>query len=197
MSSYSFKNYYSQLVISESVSIQRTADKALAVLTSHDSAPYTKLANNIRRLAELEAEVKELKESIKTDTRDHVQALFEAEDVVRTRIVETVSFTLTLSKDPKASETFKYKEILDELAKSFTPELIQKMTDLKKTFKSVTQKPPSLKLADKKPLKEEVSLKSFFSSLKKMSSKFMKYISSWSKSYDKKLASLKQKAKAI
>jgi len=197
MSSYSFKNYYDQLVISESVSIQRTADKALAVLTSHDSAPYTRLANNIRRLAELEAEVKELKESIKSDTREHIQALFEAEDTLRTRVVETVSFTLTLSKDPEKTETFKYKEILDKLAKFFTPELIEKMNDLKKTYKSVSQKPPSIKLADKKPLKEEVSLKSFLSSLKKISSKFMSYIRSWSKSYDKKLASLKQKAKEV
>lgn len=194
---HSFKNYYEQLIITESVSIQRSADKAIAVLKSHDSAPYTRLANNIQRLAELEAEVKELKESIKSDTRTHVQALFEAEDVVRTRVVETVSFTLTLSKDPEATETFKYKEILTELAKSFTPELIEKMNDLKKTFKSVTQKAPSLKLQTKKDLKEEFSLKATISFLKKTATKFLSYVKSWGKNYDKKLSSLKEKAKNV
>lgn len=194
---HSFKNYYEQLIITESVSIQRSADKAIAVLKSHDSAPYTKLANNIERLAELEAEIKELKESIKSDTRTHIQALFEAEDAVRTRVVETVSFTLTLSKNPEATETFKYKEILTELSKSFTPQLIEKMNELKKTFKSVTNKAPSLKLQNKKDLKEEFSLKATISFLKKTATKFLSYIKSWGKSYDKKLSSLKEKAKNV
>lgn len=196
-------------LIRESVNITRTADKAIAALKSYNSAKYTKLANNILRLQELEAEVKEIKEEIKQDTRTEVMDLFEdAEDSMRTRVVDTVSFILTLSKDPKATETYKYAEIIKELTSSLTPELIAKLEELKAKYKSVVQKPPSLKLHVKtdaeKATNEEYISEAVTDFMKEKAkfiiSKLKDYVTrikEWGTSYDKKLADLKVKAKSL
>lgn len=193
-------------LIRESVNISRTADKAIAALKSYNSAKYTKLANNILRLQELEAEVKEIKEEIKKDTRTEIVDLFEdAEDAMRTRVVDTVSFILTLSKDPKATETYKYADIIKELTSSLTPELIAKLEELKAKYKSVTQKPPSLKLhvkTDAEKMNEEYISEAVADFMKEKAkfiiSKLKDYVTrikEWGTSYDKKLADLKAKAK--
>jgi CRISPR/Cas system CMR-associated protein Cmr5 small subunit len=171
------KNKLSEL--NEEISYTRTADKVIANLTKHDSATYTRLANKIKEMQQLEEDIKKIRDDIKQATREDIQALFEAEDSVMTRVVETTSFTLQLSKDPKPTETVKYQEVLKELANDLTPDLIKKLEELKKKFTSVTQKAPSL------TLKEGIldTLKSYYRS-----------IVSWAKSFDNKLAKLKKKS---
>jgi len=173
--------------INEDVAYTRDKTRVIAKLTSYDSAPYTRLANNIKRLGELEADVKKIKEEIKDDTRTHVTALFQAEDAILTRIVETVSLTLSLSKDPKPTETIKYAKVIEELAKSFTPELILKLETLKKEYTTVTQKLASITLSE--------GVKEVWAKIKERTQSFLARIKSWGESYDKRLAALKKKSK--
>ena len=126
----------------------------------------------------LEDDIKKIKEDIKAATKQDIQSLFDAEDAIKTRVVETVSFSLVLSKDPKPSETVKYKEVLEELSKNLTPDLIAKLEELKKKYVTVTQKSASLTLKE-----------SIFDTLKT----FFKSIVSWGNSFDSKLAKLKKK----
>jgi chromatin segregation and condensation protein Rec8/ScpA/Scc1 (kleisin family) len=162
---------------------QDAEDKVIARLQSYKSQSYTKLAQKVNRIKELKDEVKALEEEVKQETRENINDLFDAEDAVKTRIVETMSFILTLSKNPKATETPKYKDILNELTNHLTPELINVLEGLKKQMVTVTQKEPSLKI---EPLKEGF-LGSYFARLKNA-------VMSWGQRYDQKLDNLKRLA---
>jgi len=160
--------------------------RVIAQLKSHKSAVYTKLAQKLGRIEELEKEIKQLKEDVKQSTREDIADLFDAEDIVSTRIVDTVSFIFTLTKNPKETEAPKYKEILNELEKSMTPELIVMLESLKKTMVTRTQKAPALSY-EKKPdskLHESV-VNSIFSKVKNFALR-------WAKRYDTKLEHLQQ-----
>ncbi len=94
------------------IEYQDSEKQVIAVLKSYKSQSYTKLAQKVERISQLESELKVLKEEVKQETRENVADLFDAEDAAKTRIVQTMSFILQLSKDPKATETPKYKDIL-------------------------------------------------------------------------------------
>jgi uncharacterized protein (UPF0335 family) len=168
---------------------QNIETEVVAVLKSYNSQVYTKLAQKVERISQLEAEVKALKEEVKQETRENITDLFDAEDAVRTRVVDTVSFILTLSKDPKATESPKYKEILETLSSSLTPELIAVLENLKKTMVTVTQKAPALRIRakDEQLDEEDNMIARFVNQLKSL-------VGRWAGSYDRKLDQLKQYA---
>ena len=167
------------------ITYQDNAGEVIAQLRSYNSQVYTKLAQKIERIEQLESEVKQLKDEVKQETRENIADLFAAEDAVNTRVVETISFIFTLSKDPKATEAPKYKEILTALEEHLTPELIVMLEGLKKKMVTVTQKQPSLKI---RPVAEGLS--DVFARLKQM-------VFGWAQQYDQKLNSLKQAAGLI
>ncbi len=169
---------------------QYQTEYIIAHLKSHDSAKYTKLAKNLQDIENLTKEIEKLKAEVKNDTKDLIADLFDAEDEVRTRIVKTVSFTFTLSKTPKATVSPKYKDILSVIEKDLTPELKTKLTELKNTMVTVTQKSPSLRL--EKNVSEGISdkIKGAWESVKSFLSRFKESILSWGKKYDQKLDNL-------
>ena len=107
---------------------ESNAGKVIVQLQSYKSQSYTKLAQKIEKVKSLEAEVKQLKLDIVQEGRENVNDLFDASDAVNTRVVETVSFIYQLTKDPKATEAPKYKDILEALTLHLTPELIAVLT---------------------------------------------------------------------
>lgn len=173
-------------IVEADIEFERGIDKVVAKLKSYNSQSYTKLAQKVERIEALEDEIKALKAQVKSEAKEHVHTLFEADDTVRTRVVDTVSFIITLSKDPKPTETVQYAKVIAELEKSLTPELIALLENLKAQFKTVTQKEPSLKIA-KKDLTESVSR-----AFAKYIEKFNNFVDKWANKYDRKLAKLKQ-----
>jgi alanyl-tRNA synthetase len=156
-------------------------DRVIASLKSHDSQVYTKLAQKTERIKQLKDEIKALEEEVKQSTRSDVADLFAAEDAVKTRVIETLSYILTLSKDPEPTKVPKYKDILEELSKQLTPELILVLEALKEQMVTVTQKAPSLRI---KPVKE--------GRLDNLLFKFKEKIFGWANRYDQKLAALRR-----
>lgn len=172
------------------ISYEVAPDKVIANLKSYNSQSYTKLAQKLERIKQLSDEVDQLKEEIKAETKESVGDLFAAEDAARTRIVETVSFIFQMSKNPKETVTPKYKDILEELSKSMTPELIKVMEGLKKTMVTTVQKSPTLKVS----AKESVMMEGVWDALKGYLAGFLAKVQSWGKQYDSKLAALKAQA---
>lgn len=166
------------------VEYQDSEKQVIAVLKSYKSQSYTKLAQKVERISQLESELKVLKEEVKQETRENVADLFDAEDATKTRIVQTMSFILQLSKDPKATETPKYKDILETLSEQLTPELITVLEQLKKTMVTVTQKAPSLKINQL----DEGMFTNLFARVKQ-------FVFNWGNRYDQKLAALQQQAR--
>lgn len=61
-------------------------DKVIARLYSYESQSYTKLAQKLERISQLEDEIKALKNEVKIETKERIQDLFEAEDAAKTRV---------------------------------------------------------------------------------------------------------------
>lgn len=118
--------------------------KVTAKLGSYQSAKFTRLAKNMARIDVLTEELKTLQAEVKQQRREDVAELFNVEDAVFTRVVETKSAVFKLTKDPAPTESPQYKKILEELEQHLTPELIKVLEALKKEHVTVTQKEPAL-----------------------------------------------------
>ena len=185
-------NLFEARLTDTDVEYEESADKVIATLKSYKSQSYTKLAQKLERIETLEEEIKTLKEEVKQDTRENVADLFDSADTINTRVVDTISFIFTLSKDPKPTVSPKYKDILAVLEKQLTPELIAVLEKLKNEMVTITQKAPSLKYSKKEELEEDLDdIGDFVSSWYR---KFKNYISSWGVKYDSKLSALKHAA---
>lgn len=171
------------------ITMEPSKGKVTAKLSSYNSQSYTKLAQKVLRAKELAAEVKQLEEEIKQETREDIADLFSATDIVYTRVVETVSFVMTLSKNPEASTTYKYAEILKELTEELTPELISKLEVIKKKYQGTSQRSPSLSITAKEGVNEGI-----FSKFRDFFARFLDAIRSWGQSYDARLGQLKAMA---
>jgi vancomycin resistance protein YoaR len=168
-----------------------SAEKVVAVLKSDVSGRYTKLAQNVQRIATLEEEIKEKKSMVKADTRELIADLFSSDDCARTRVVDTLSFIMTLSKDPKVSETYKYEKVLEELTAHLTPELIKVLEAIKAKYKGETQKAASLKIAAKTAESVDLS-EGPMDTMKSFYAKFKNAIFGWAAKYDQQLENLKR-----
>lgn len=169
------------------VSYEDMEDKVIARLSSYNSKSYTHLAKRIEQIKVMEAEMKKYKDEVKSMVRENIADLFNAEDAVKTRVVDTVSFIMSITKDPAPTESYKYAQIINDLSEQLTPELLKVLNDLKTKYKTITQKEAALKVQPKESISESLneSLASYFK-------QFFAFITRWCSSYDAKLSALKQ-----
>ena len=167
------------------VEYEENDKEVIALLVSHDSQVYTKLAQKIERIAQLKEEVSALEEEVKQSAREDVAGIFNAADAVKTRIIKTKSLIVQISKDPEPTKSPKYKDILAVLETKMTPELIAVLEQLKKTMVTITQKAAGLKV---KSLDEGTA--------GDLSARLDTLVNNWGQQYDQKLAALMQQAQA-
>jgi hypothetical protein len=165
--------------------------KVVANLSSFMSGKYTRLAKNISRMQQIAQETLELEQAIKQEGREAIADLFAAEDAAYTRVVETVSFTLQITKDPKPAETVQYAKVLDELQSHLTPELLQVLESIKAKFSKINDPKPAALTYEPKESVSPVSEAPIFDRLAGFFKKYLARIQSWGQSYDAKLARLK------
>lgn len=158
------------------ISFDSGKDKITAQVSSTLSAKYTKLGQNMQRIDELAKELKILQAETKDELKTEVAGLFSAADAARTRVVETKQFIFQISKDPKATETVKYKEVLTALEEHLTPELKNVMESLVKQFTGSTQRSPTIGV---KKVNESVA------------ESYLDKVEDWAEQYDLKLEKLK------
>jgi len=163
------------------VDYQETDKEVIAILTSRDSQVYTKLAQKYERMSQLKDEISALEDEVKQTVRDDVAGIFDAADAVKTRIVKTKSLIIQLSKDPEATKSPKYKDILVALVSHLTPELIAVVEKMKTTMVTITQKSAGVKI---KSLDEGPQAQ--------LADQVNQVIQSWAAEYDQKLESLAQ-----
>ena len=158
------------------------ATKVIAQLQQHQGgAVYNELAKKVLHIKNLEAEIKAMNNEIKQQTRETIANLFDAEDAVKTRVIETLEFIMNITKDPAPTRTPRYKDILEELTNHLTPELITVLETLKSTMVTVVEKAPGLSV---KPtgLDEDSN-----NDVAELTNKIM----AWGDQYDNKLAQLR------
>lgn len=178
--------------------VKKVVDRVTTSLRSHQSGVMTKLA---KRYDELETSLKELqseRNKLNADMKVVAEDLFDASDVVYTRVIETCSFVLTLSKQTQATTKLSvdHEAIVNELIKLIPEELQSKIDEIKEAFtktEDVKAKSPSLSV---KKANESVNedLSAAFKKVKAAIAKMVSSLTSWAYNYDQKLEKLKAKA---
>jgi hypothetical protein len=161
------------------------------------SAPLTKLAARYDRLNKAIKTMGEQRDKLNEDIKGKVEDLFAAEDVVLTRVIDTVSFTMTVSRKTKTADktVVDYEKIAGELAKLIPDELQPKVDEIVKAYSTLVlgqEKSPALQVKAKVA---EGLLSDLGSKLANAVKTVVKSVASWAKGYDKKLSALKKEAK--
>jgi len=155
----------------------RDDTKITAQIDSKLGPKFDRLVDDLQTVDNLKAQLKQMQDTTKTQTRQDVAFLFDVEDAVFTRVIETKNVILEISKDPKPTESPQYKKILEALEKHLTPDLVEVLKKLKEEHKTITQKDPAVKYKFKEDEASEIDMSSF---------------TGWIESYDKKLDLVKQ-----
>lgn len=170
-------------------------DKIIATLSRSKSAEFTKLAKKIQEAKELSDKVKKLEAEIKGEAKEAIASLFNVEDEVYTRVVETAKFSLKLSKIPEPTVTVKYASVIKELRNHLSSDLINILDNLEYKFRSVTQKSPTLSFSPKtESMSEDPS--NFFDKLKDYSDRYANAVNKVLLNFDSKLDDLENEVKA-
>lgn len=174
-------------------------DRIVVELSGKKSEIATKLAKEFKDVKELEEKLKEKKNELNLKATDHVISFFDAADEVYTRVVETVSVVLTVSKQVQTTipetKTFDFDGFYSELL-TVVPDLKDKLELLVKTYTTIT---PEVSVpADKKPslrvkLKEDSFSEKLSEKLKELGSKVFNFFIRWGYEYDRKLEKIKDK----
>ena len=177
--------------------VKNVLERVTATLSGNDSAVMTKLAKRYARLEASIAAMEEKHKELNTQLKGNVQGLFDAQDVVLTRVVETAQFTLTMAKEIKKTEstsTVDYKSIAAKLAELIPAELQSKIEEITAEYtKIVPPKDPVQKLSVSK---EVAKLnEGFLETLKNKAIRLLKSLTSWASKFDSKLDSLKLQLK--
>lgn len=165
-------------------------DRVIVELSGRESEKFTKLAKSFKRTKTQIERLVKVQDALNAEVKKEAIDLFDAQDEVMTRVVNTVSLGITISKKPEVKDTIKTD--WEQVAKgimALTPELDDKIKELIEQFTTVKAGVPkdmSLRI----DIKEGIISDAFGKLLGKLKS-FLNSIKSWGSSYDSKLEKLK------
>lgn len=184
---------------------KETLDKVSVSLTGAESGTFTKL---IKDYVSIEKDIENLSEKrgkLNAEMKDRAEDLFDATDIYATRIIETTSATLQLSKaalakrgDDKVDYEAAFRALLELM-----PELKEKGEELIKAYTTPGElgKPKASALTIK-DVKEAVELdeavaQNLFKLFSDTFRKLKRAFTVWGRQYDSKLKRILQKAKLV
>lgn len=172
-------------------------DKVILELEGNDSAAMSRLMTRYQRLDKSAKLLKERRDAVNAQVKDVADRLFDAEDAVATRIIETVSYTVMLTKATKAADKeptqkIDFESAFSELAR-LVPQLTEQVDAIRQKYTTLEQPkdtPSALKVTDKKTVKEGL-IGTAVSAIKN----FVKDLFNWGREYDAKLDAFRRKYK--
>lgn len=167
-------------------------DKVVAVLEGKQGSYTTRLARKYQEVNEEYKRLKDERKDLREDVLKHAESLFDAEDEVATRIIETVGLTLQLDKPVSYErEDFDKEGFLEELM-DLVPELEDKIEELIEKYTEVKQ----IQRSSRVRVKEEDLSDKVQKIWNKVSSalyNFWQKIRNWGENYDQKLEKVRAK----
>lgn len=164
-------------------------DKVIVELSKQQSSAYTRLAQQYKALDQQAKDLKEARDELNIVIRDKALELFDAEDEILTRVVETVSMTINISKRTmvvtKRTDHEAMLEALVEQLSDRVPELTQMLEVLENTYTVITEK-EKLPAVRVKVKEEETD-----SYLADISAKVSDFIDRFTARFDNKLDNIK------
>lgn len=178
-------------------------DKVSTTLSGSDSGRFTKLATRYARMKKAKEKLDEMMSTLNADIKEQAVELFDAQDEVLTRIIETSSVILTIGKRESDAEvektTVNYAAIIKQITE-LVPELTEKLEEIIAANTTVEKeikvaKSPQLRIAVKESdqLDEGVlnDVKQLISALRRKFKDVLRSMKLWGRSYDKSLAEIK------
>lgn len=174
-------------------------DKVTVKLKGGESAPITRLSNQYLEIKKIEKELKEKKDKLTPEIKDAIDELFDASDALKTKYIETVKNTLTITKDisPTEKEEFDAEGFFNELSELLDREIYQTLLDIKKKYTNIKKssgRRGSLRDVKVKENTDE-SNSSFIKNLKSWVSNYVRKINKKISNFDNKFKRLKRKYK--
>lgn len=129
-------------------------DRVTATLSGKKSEIFTKMAKRYKKIDNAIKVLGEEREMLNEKVKNHMGEMFDAEDEVLTRVIESVSLTATLSKRTPAStkqvETFDTEGFMTALYQAL-PDLEDQLNELVNRYKvvrevTVAEKSPALRV---------------------------------------------------
>lgn len=170
--------------------VKNTLDRVTVELKANQAGAMSRLTKRYERLDKAAKLLQERRDAVNAQMKEKVEDLFDASDVVLTRVVETASCTITLSKaergetkEPKVAVD--YKAIVKELSE-MVPELEEKLRELTLKFTKITpatDTPAALRVK----VKVDEGISEMWAGIKKL----IASIKSWATGFDSRLEKLK------
>lgn len=176
-------------------------DKVTVKLKGAESAPITKLSNQYMEIKKLEKELKEKKDALTPEIKDAIDELFDASDALKTKYIETVKNTITITKDisPTEKEEFDAEGFFSELSELVDKEIYQTLLDIKEKYtnikKSSGRRGSIRDVKVKENNHKDRSSSNFIKNLKNWVNDYVKKIKRKISTFDSKLEKLKRKYK--
>jgi hypothetical protein len=169
--------------------IKGQVERVTVRLEGSESAAFTKMAREYKKI---DVELKKLqtqRDKLNAKAKEAIQNYFDAEDIIYTRVIETVSMSLSMSKHGKAGTKTDNDKVVEELIK-IMPELAGKIAELQKKFESeVKGRAPSLTVT--------TNIDEGVKDIVKRIAAFIKGLTDWGTRYDAKLAKIKMMMKPM
>jgi hypothetical protein len=168
-------------------------EKVTLELEGADSGAMTRLAKRYERLDKSARLLKEKRDHLNAAVKEVGDRIFDAEDALATRIIDTISYTVMLTASEKAENKkptpkVDYESAYAELAK-LVPELIEQADKIRVKYTEMIP-PKDTPVGLRVKAKVQEGLLDF---VKAQWSKFMDQMQMWGRSYDTKLDAIKAK----
>jgi len=172
-------------------------DRVIVELNGSESGSLSRLASRYVRLDQAIKVMGKKKDELNAKIKGEVEDLFAAEDIVLTRVIDTVSFTMTVSKKSKSPDKVQvdYESIAKELAKLIPEDLQSKVEEITDAYtKIIPQADKSPALSVKAKVTEGV-VGDAINKITAIIGKLIKKVTAWATKFDVRLGALEKLVK--
>lgn len=180
---------------SADISYTDTETSATAKLKGKKSSEFTRLATQYDEIMEIERGIKSEKRRISEKLKSSVKDLFDAEDALKTKYVETVSAAISVKKDVEArdEETFDLDGFFEEVYDLLDKEIVSKLLEIREKYINIRKVGAREGGIGTVKIKESIIKESFLSNLKDWASDFANRITRRLPIVDKRFNKIKRK----
>lgn len=166
-----------------------------ATVKGKTSGEFTKLANQYTEVMEIERGIKAEKSRISEKLKGSVKELFDAEDALKTKYVETVSTIISIKKDveEREEETFDIDGFFEEMHDLLDNEIVDKLLEIREKYINIRKISAKEGGIGTVKIKESVISESFVSNLNKWAESFANGIMKRLSIFDKKVDKIKRR----
>lgn len=180
---------------SDEVSYTDNETSVTAKLKGKKSSEFTRLATQYDEIMDIERGLKSEKQRISDKLKSSVKDLFDAEDALKTKYVETVSAAISVKKDVEAreEETFDLDGFFEEVYDLLDKEIVSKLLEIREKYINIRKVGAREGGIGTVKIKESIIKESFLSNLKDWASDFATRITRRLPIVDKRFNKIKRK----